>query len=152
MSKGKIYRLTATSYGNAINSAGEVLSIKISTSTTVEKYSPSTGTATTVLTSTIGAGSIFVDSADNLFVVGDGSAANKHKVAIYPAATETKYGQSLTANSLKVIAGSAGSGMLGDGGQATSAQLNSPSSVTVGPDGTLYIGDRSNAKIRTVSP
>ncbi|MFN0085968.1 MAG: hypothetical protein ACKVX9_11330, partial [Blastocatellia bacterium] len=40
----------------------------------------------------------------------------------------------------------------GDGGQAVAAQLNFPSSVAFGPDGSLYIYDAAAARIRKVAP
>jgi RHS repeat-associated protein len=41
---------------------------------------------------------------------------------------------------------------LGDGGPATSAGLSDAQSVSVGPDGTLYIVDTDNERIRAVGP
>jgi uncharacterized protein (TIGR03437 family) len=52
---------------------------------------------------------------------------------------------------ITTIAGS-GFGFAGDGGPAVQALLNSPFSVTVAPDGTMYIQDVGNNRIRAVSP
>lgn len=43
-------------------------------------------------------------------------------------------------------------GFLGDGGPAGQARLRSPYDVAPGPDGSLYIADRDNSRIRRVAP
>lgn len=53
---------------------------------------------------------------------------------------------------ITTVAGSANAGFAGDGGPATAARLNYPRSVAVGPDGTLYIADQGNFRIRRVAP
>jgi sugar lactone lactonase YvrE len=43
-------------------------------------------------------------------------------------------------------------GFSGDGGRATEAQLRGPTGIAVASDGTLYIGDSLNNRVRRVTP
>jgi sugar lactone lactonase YvrE len=56
---------------------------------------------------------------------------------------------------ITTVAGSGPAGALaplsGDGGRATSAQLNRPGAVAVDPSGNLYIADTGNKRVRVVS-
>jgi hypothetical protein len=45
----------------------------------------------------------------------------------------------------------AGSGMLGDGGPATSALLEFPQSVVADSSGNIYIGDNGNGRILVIN-
>jgi sugar lactone lactonase YvrE len=51
-----------------------------------------------------------------------------------------------------VVAGNGTPGFSGDGGQATSAQLNTPTAIAVDTIGDLYIADCFNQRIRIVTP
>ena len=80
--------------------------------------------------------SVAFDAAGNLYFAD----TNRHEV----------YESSL-AGVLSVVAGDGVQGFSGDGGAATNAELNSPQGVAVGPDGTLYIADTGNGRVRAVS-
>jgi RHS repeat-associated protein len=53
---------------------------------------------------------------------------------------------------ITTVAGTGVGGFSGDNGPATQAQLAGPVDVTVGPDGSLYIADPGNYRVRKVSP
>ncbi|HLB36613.1 MAG TPA: hypothetical protein VJL31_08605, partial [Gemmatimonadales bacterium] len=51
---------------------------------------------------------------------------------------------------ITTVAGTRTAGFSGDGGPASAAQLNTPMDVAVGLDGSLYIADAANSRIRRV--
>jgi sugar lactone lactonase YvrE len=80
---------------------------------------------------------IAVDAKGNLFIADTGN----HRIRkVSPE------------GSISTVAGSGRSGFGGDGGPATSAALKEPSDVVVGEEGTLFIADRGNHRVRKVSP
>ena len=52
---------------------------------------------------------------------------------------------------VEIVAGTGKPGYSGDGGLATEARLRWPNGIAVGPDGSLYIADTGNGRIRKVS-
>lgn len=59
--------------------------------------------------------------------------------------------ESLGAATIETIAGSMG-GSTGDGGPATEARLSGPTGLSLGPDGSLYIADNGNLRVRRIAP
>jgi RHS repeat-associated protein len=59
---------------------------------------------------------------------------------------------SLAFGIITTVAGSGVAGSGGDGGHATDAQLRSPRGLAVGVDGSLFIADTGNHRIRRVAP
>ena len=53
---------------------------------------------------------------------------------------------------IRTVAGSNVRGFSGDGGSATSAAFDQPRAATAGPDGSVYIADTFNHRIRRVDP
>lgn len=53
---------------------------------------------------------------------------------------------------ITTVAGTGQGGFSGDGGPAIQARFNFPGKLTVGPDGSLYIVDNNNNRVRKVSP
>jgi sugar lactone lactonase YvrE len=84
-----------------------------------------------------GIAAVAVDSAGSLYIAD----ASSHRVRKVDAA-----------GTITTVAGSGTRGYRGDNGPAKDAWLNYPSGVAVDPTGNVYIGDRSNARVRKVTP
>jgi hypothetical protein len=63
----------------------------------------------------------------------------------------TFYGQAMTAGDIYTVAGTGTQGYSGDGGPATSAELDTPYGVAVDGSGNLVIADTDNGLVRLVS-
>ena len=84
-----------------------------------------------------GPNGVAVDAAGNLFIA-DFNNNRVRKVGLNGV--------------INTVAGSGASGYGGDGGAATAASLRNPWDVVVASDGTLYIADTFNYRIRRVDP
>jgi len=82
---------------------------------------------------------IALDAEGNLYV-GGGNGGNSMVVRVDPSGAVT------------TVAGTGEPGFSGDGGPATKAQLNGVQDVAFGPDGSLYIADEFNNRVRKVNP
>jgi trimeric autotransporter adhesin len=90
---------------------------------------------------------VAVDSAGNLLICDYGD----NRVRVVAAATGTFYGQAMTAGDIYTVAGDGTLGFSGDGGPATSAELNRPDGVAVDGAGNLLISDTGNDRVRVVA-
>ena len=95
---------------------------------------------------------VAVDGHGNL-VIGDAGQpdGSEARIRVAAAATGTFYGVSMTAGDIYTVAGGSTAGFAGDGGPATSAELNSPRAVAVNAAGDLMIADTNNNRIREVA-
>ncbi len=57
-----------------------------------------------------------------------------------------------TNGTIETIAGNGTAGFTGDGGAATSAQLNSPASLEMDADCSIFVGDSNNLRVRKLTP
>ncbi|MBX6390681.1 MAG: protein kinase [Frankia sp.] len=80
---------------------------------------------------------LLVDGAGNLYI-SDGENNRVRRIG--------------TDGIITTVAGTGVHGYGGDGGPATEAHLSYPSGLALGPDGSLYINDQDNRRIRRVSP
>ena len=80
---------------------------------------------------------VALDAAGNLYIVD----VNNDRLRVM-----------LTNGNIATVAGNGNAGFGGDGGPATSAELNAPRSVAVGTFGNVYIPDFSNNRVRQLSP
>ncbi|MCC6629870.1 MAG: hypothetical protein IT340_21030 [Chloroflexi bacterium] len=117
-----------------------------------------------VITTVAGSGSNWCPSpTDACGDGGDASGAHfsdPHGLAIGPDGSlfiADKYANRIrridrATNMITTVAGTGARGLSGDGGAAVAALLNRPEGVAVAPDGTLYIADTDNNRLRRVGP
>ncbi|HQU27003.1 MAG TPA: hypothetical protein PLS29_08245, partial [Acidimicrobiales bacterium] len=80
-------------------------------------------------------------------VIADGA---NNEVRFVPATSGTYFGKAMTAGDIYDLAGTGTTGSSGDGGLATSAELDTPSGVSVDANGDLAVADTANNEVRFV--
>jgi RHS repeat-associated protein len=123
MTKGDIYNVAGTGTQGYTGNGGAA--------TSAELYEPD---------------ALGVDGAGNLYISDWGN----NRVREVPVATGLQRGQSMTKNDIYAIAGNGTAGTAGDGGPATSAELNGPGNATVDTAGDVYISDTANNRVQEV--
>jgi len=93
---------------------------------------------------------------------GDGGPAEKAKIfsatdlkfdaagALYISDSGNNRIRVIRAGVVTTVAGSGRQGFSGDGGKALEAELNTPQKIAVAKDGSLFIADRANHRVRKV--
>jgi hypothetical protein len=89
-----------------------------------------------------------IDGAGNIAVIVAPYDTNT-EVWMIAARSGTFYGRKMTAGDIYSIAG--GGTIVGDGGPAIRAMLNTPLGIAIGPAGNLLIDDSGHGRIRSVS-
>jgi RHS repeat-associated protein len=90
--------------------------------------------------------SVAVDGGGDVAIADE----SNNEVRFVAATTGTFYGQSMTDGDIYDVAGNNTAGFSGNGGIATSAELNSPSGVTFDTSGDIVIADTNNHVVRFV--
>ena len=90
---------------------------------------------------------VAVDGAGNVLIADPGNM----RMRVVAAATGTFYGQAMTAGDIYTVAGDGTGGFSGDGGPATSAELNFPQGVALDGAGNVLIADARNERVRVMA-
>ena len=90
---------------------------------------------------------VAVDGAGNLVITD----SRNQRVRVVAASTGTSYGQTMTTGDIYTVAGNGTFGFSGDGGPATSSELEDPEGVTVDGAGNLIIADTFSQRVRMVA-
>jgi len=89
---------------------------------------------------------VAVDGAGDVFI----SDSINNVIRLVPANNGTYGGATVKAGHIYTIVGNSQTGYSGDGGAATSAELNSPADVSVSSSGNLLAADNGNNVLRVV--
>ena len=109
-----------------------------------QNFQTGTGLGATIDIAGFNPAGIAVDGNGNLYIAD----RNNNRVRKVTPGTDG----TLRTGTITTVAGTGSAGFSGDGAQATAAALNAPSDVAVAPDGTMYIADLGNRRVRKVTP
>jgi hypothetical protein len=132
---------TGTFYGQAMT-AGDIYTVA---GTGTGGYSGDGGPATSAELRVPTAAAF--DGAGNLLIAD----SFNQRIRVVAEHTGTFYGRAMTAGDIYTVAGNGDYAYSGDGGPATSAELNSPRGLAVSGTGNLFIADGYNNRIRMVA-
>jgi secreted PhoX family phosphatase len=136
---------------------------------TVQQVSPATDQLTTpagtgafgppgnggpATSASVGTCAATADATGNLVITdGENNAEGSpnDEVRVVAKNSGTFYGQAMTAGDIYMVAGNGTAGFAGDGGPATSAELNGPDGVVVDGSGNLVFADSGNSRVRVVA-
>jgi trimeric autotransporter adhesin len=90
---------------------------------------------------------VAADAASDLALVTSATS----EVRFVPSVSGNFYGQAMTAGDIYTVAGDGTAGFSGDGGPATSAELDRPTGVAFDSSGNLLVADWENDRIRVVA-
>jgi RHS repeat-associated protein len=82
--------------------------------------------------------------------LGDGIAVGRAGRVLFSDANNNRILRLSPTGTVDILAGTGVQGFSGDGGPASSAQLKLPSKVAVGPDGSIYVLDTGNLRVRKI--
>jgi uncharacterized protein (TIGR03437 family) len=147
--------------GVGVDAAGDVF-IADTVNNVIRKISVSNGTIGNI--STVAGGAAVIACGTDEGFSGDGGPATMAELNrpqgvfvdasgnIYIADTENNRIRKVSASgTISTVAGDGAEGFLGDGGAATSAQLYTPTNVTVDASGNIFIAASFNNRIREVA-
>jgi sugar lactone lactonase YvrE len=117
--------------GVALRRGGQVLLIADVAGNRIRSLDLASGVITT-------SKELAVDAAGNIWIVD----TENHAIRFIDAATQQ----------IRTAAGTGSAGGDGDGGPATIARLDRPHGVAIGPDGSCWIADTNNHRLRRVTP
>jgi hypothetical protein len=90
---------------------------------------------------------VAVDAAGNVLIADQ----RNQRVRVVAEETGTFYGRAMTAGDIYTVAGTGKAGFSGDGGPATSAEVDYPVGVAADGAGNLIISDVNNRRVRVVA-